>query len=51
MDGGESPGGCWELNTGPLEKQSALLTMEPSLQPCTLVSWFVTMIKSLTKAT
>ena len=26
-------GGWWELNSGPLEKQSVLLTAEPSLQP------------------
>jgi hypothetical protein len=25
--------GCWELNLGPLEEQSVLLTAEPSLQP------------------
>jgi hypothetical protein len=25
--------GCWELNSGPLEEQSMLLTAEPSLQP------------------
>ena len=24
---------CWELNSGPLEEQSVLLTTEPSLQP------------------
>ena len=24
---------CWELNSGPLEDQSVLLTVEPSLQP------------------
>ena len=27
------PCGCWELNLGPLEEQSVLLTTEPSLQP------------------
>jgi hypothetical protein len=32
-DGCESPCGCWELNSGPLVKQSVLLTTEPSLQP------------------
>jgi hypothetical protein len=32
-DGCESPCGCWELNSGPLEEQSVLLTTEPSLQP------------------
>ena len=34
-DGCEPPCGCWELNSGPLEKQSVLLTTEPSLQPLT----------------
>jgi hypothetical protein len=32
-DAWESPCGCWELNSGPLEEQSVLLTAEPSLQP------------------
>jgi hypothetical protein len=32
-DGCEPPCGCWELNLGPLEEQSVLLTAEPSLQP------------------
>lgn len=27
------PVGCWELNLGPLEEQSALVTSKPSLQP------------------
>ena len=31
-DGCEPPWGCWELNSGPLEQQSVLLTTEPSLQ-------------------
>jgi hypothetical protein len=31
-DGCEPPCGCWELNSGPLEEQSVLLTAEPSLQ-------------------
>ena len=31
----EPPYGYWELNSGPLEEQSVLLTTEPSLQPCT----------------
>jgi hypothetical protein len=26
------PCGCWELNSGPLEEESVLLTTEPSLQ-------------------
>jgi hypothetical protein len=29
----ELPCGCWELNSGPLEEQSVLLTAEPSLHP------------------
>jgi hypothetical protein len=33
-DGCEPPCGCWELNSGPLEEQSALLTAEPFLHPC-----------------
>jgi hypothetical protein len=32
-DGCEPPCGCWDLNSGPLEEQSVLLTSEPSLQP------------------
>ena len=32
-DGSEPPCGCWDLNSGPLEEQSVLLTAEPSLQP------------------
>ena len=28
----EPPCGGWELNSGPLEEQSVLLTAEPSLQ-------------------
>jgi hypothetical protein len=32
-DGCESPCGCWELTSGPLEEQSVLLTAEPPLQP------------------
>jgi hypothetical protein len=32
-DGSEPPCGCWELNSGPAEEQSVLLTTEPSLQP------------------
>jgi hypothetical protein len=32
-DGCEPPCGCWELNSGPLEKWPVLLTAEPSLQP------------------
>ena len=29
--------GCWELNSGPLEEQTMLLTSEPSLQPSTFL--------------
>ena len=32
-DGCEPPCGGWDLNSGPLEQQSVLLTAEPSLQP------------------
>ena len=31
-DGCEPPCGWWELNLGPVEEQSVLLTTEPSLQ-------------------
>jgi hypothetical protein len=31
-DGCQPPCGCWDLNSGPLEEQSVLLTAEPSLQ-------------------
>ncbi|MQL00645.1 hypothetical protein EI005_25935, partial [Escherichia coli] len=31
-DGCEPPCGYWELNSGPLEEQSVVLTTEPSLQ-------------------
>ena len=31
----ELPCGCWELNLGPLEEQSVLLTTESSHQPLT----------------
>jgi len=30
--GCEPPCGCWELNSGPLEEKTMLLTTEPSLQ-------------------
>jgi hypothetical protein len=42
-DGCELPCGCWELNWGPLESHSALLTTEPSLQPgeMTTSSYFI----------
>ena len=33
LDGHEPPCGCWELNSGPLEEHSVLLTAEPPLQP------------------
>jgi hypothetical protein len=32
-DGCELPCGCWDLNSGPLEEPSVLLTAEPSHQP------------------
>jgi hypothetical protein len=31
-DGCDSPCGFWELNSGPLEEQSVLLTTEPSIE-------------------
>jgi hypothetical protein len=34
-NGCEPPCGCWELNSGPLEEQSVILTVDPSLQPRT----------------
>ena len=37
-DGYESPCGCWELNSGPSEEQSVLLTAEPSLQTFSCLS-------------
>jgi hypothetical protein len=33
MNGCEPPCVCWDLNSGPLEEQSVLLTTEPFLQP------------------
>jgi hypothetical protein len=33
LDGCEPLCGCWNLNSGPSEEQSVLLTAEPSLQP------------------
>jgi hypothetical protein len=33
MDGCEPPCGCWDLNSGPSEEQSVLLTAEPFHQP------------------
>jgi hypothetical protein len=36
-DGCEPPCGCRDLNSGPLEEQSVLLTAEPSLQPPSVV--------------
>ena len=33
IDGCEPPHGCWDLNLGPSEEQSVILTAEPSLQP------------------
>jgi hypothetical protein len=32
-DGCKPPCGCWDLNSGPPEEQSVLLTAEPILQP------------------
>ena len=33
MNGCEPPCGCWDLNLGPSEEQSVLLSAEPSHQP------------------
>jgi hypothetical protein len=33
MDGCEPPRGFWDLNSGPSEEQSVLLTAEPCLHP------------------
>jgi hypothetical protein len=42
-DGCDPPCGCWEMNSGPLEVQSVLLTAEPSISPAPsrlfLLSW------------
>ena len=38
IDGCQPPCDCWELNSGPLEEQSVLLTSEPSLQPLYILS-------------
>jgi len=40
-DGCEPPCGRWDLNSGPLEEQSVLLTTEPSLQSLVLASHYV----------
>jgi hypothetical protein len=37
IDGCEPPCGCWDLNSGPSEEQSVLLTAEPYLQPSLFV--------------
>ena len=43
-DGCEPPCGCWDLNSGPLEEQSVLLSAESSLQPvCMHVCMYVCM--------
>ena len=46
-DGCEPPCDCWELNSGPLEEQSVLLTAEPSLQPGCSVFMQQKMIKGI----
>jgi hypothetical protein len=43
MDGYEPSCGCWDLNSGPSEEQSALLTAEPSLQPLLSLSYVTEM--------
>jgi hypothetical protein len=47
MEGCEPPFGCWDLNLGPLEEQSVLLTAEPSHQPYTLFCFFLRQVLSL----
>jgi hypothetical protein len=44
-DGCEPPCSCWELNSGPLEEQSVLLTAEPSHQPLLYLSNKVTSVR------
>jgi hypothetical protein len=36
--------GCWDLNSGPLEEQSVLLTTEQSLQPIYFLNLFIQFI-------
>jgi hypothetical protein len=36
-NGCKPPCGCWDLNSGPSEEQSVLLTTQPSLQPIMFV--------------
>jgi hypothetical protein len=40
-DGCEPPCGCWELNLGPLEEQSVLLTAESSIQHLLPPAFFI----------
>jgi len=40
-DGCEPPCGCWDLNSGPSQEQSLLLTAEPSLQPRFISSYWL----------
>jgi len=47
-DGCEPPCGCWELNSGPLEEQSMLLTTESSLQPTSAPPWLLISVLFLT---
>jgi hypothetical protein len=37
----EPPCGCRDLNSGPLEEQSVLLTTEPPLQPVFILFYFI----------
>jgi hypothetical protein len=46
-DGCEPPCGCWDLNSGPLEEQSVLLTTEPSLQSHKLFFNYKVVIKQV----
>ena len=47
VGGCEPPCGFWDLNSGPPEKQSVLLTTEPSLQPAWLVFIFLNLFSVL----
>jgi hypothetical protein len=44
-DGCEPPYGCWDLNSGPSEEQSVLLTAEPSLQPLSVLGSYILYFK------
>jgi hypothetical protein len=45
MGGCKPPWGCWDLNSGPSEKEPVLLPTEPSRQPPILFSYFFTSLQ------